>query len=212
MYLISVFFGYLFYRFTKTSLFRALGIFKYENYWEGLITGQYGSNNDDTLTYSYTMADVLIDGGENTVLYSGKVDAYFTTSEHFLLQTIVLSDVKKYVRSKSSDGTTIRDIPGDNLVLERDRILNLNLSYIYKKKESTVRAKSFSIIVDTLSVIAIILTFSTFFIDGRPYLSTWLRKALFVFFSWTLIVLLNEFFKYLISGQFSRIRREKLLL
>ncbi|MCJ8498607.1 hypothetical protein MVI27_10080 [Chryseobacterium salipaludis] len=211
VYLISIFFGYLFYRFTKTSLFRVLGIFKYENYWEGLITGQYSSNTDDTLTYSYTVADVLIDGGENTILYSGKVDGYFTSSENFMLQTIVLSDVKKYVRSKTSDETIVRDIPGDNMVLERDRILNLNLSYIYKKKESTVRAKSFSVIINTLSVIAIVLTFSTLFIDERPYLSTWLRKVIFVFFGWTLIVLLNELFKNLLSGQFSRVRKENIL-
>ncbi|PZP39274.1 MAG: hypothetical protein DI598_20090, partial [Pseudopedobacter saltans] len=98
IYILSAILGMISYWITRTTFVKSIGILKYLNYWQDLVKGTFISNNDDTLTYAYTTADVLTEQNDTTKLYSGRVINYYLDIQTNQLQTIVLSDTKRYKR------------------------------------------------------------------------------------------------------------------
>ncbi|WP_146212853.1 hypothetical protein [Chryseobacterium sp. CBTAP 102] len=179
---------------------------KYLNYWQDLVKGTYNLNSDDTLTYGYTNADVLTEQNEETKLYSGRVINYYLDPQSNQLQTIVLSDVKRYKRLDGG-GFEIKSIPGHNFIIEKERILNINFTYIYERKDENKVYKWIYRIVNIIFILLFVGVISTMFIsDIYIYTSTFLRKAVFVVCGILLILILNKNVKKILSGQWSTLK------
>lgn len=201
IYIMSGVFGIIWYFITKSSLFKKSGCFKKINYWEDLFKGFNYKNIDDSLTHVYTFVDVLIDTGEGNKLYSGKLENYYLNHDNNQLQTIVLSSVNKY--KKNEKNVERIQIPGHNFLVERDKILNVNFTYIFEKKSKFIVYIYWAI--NILSVVTFIFSIlSLFYSINEVYTSTFLRKGIFILCAGILILLIQKLFKFLISRQWSK--------
>ncbi|PXW17350.1 hypothetical protein C8D70_102413 [Chryseobacterium sp. CBTAP 102] len=206
IYTLSFLLGILTYLITRTTFVKSIGVMKYLNYWQDLVKGTYNLNSDDTLTYGYTNADVLTEQNEETKLYSGRVINYYLDPQSNQLQTIVLSDVKRYKRLDGG-GFEIKSIPGHNFIIEKERILNINFTYIYERKDENKVYKWIYRIVNIIFILLFVGVISTMFIsDIYIYTSTFLRKAVFVVCGILLILILNKNVKKILSGQWSTLK------
>lgn len=206
VYFFSIIFGALAYFITKSKFVKGTGILKYLNYYEDIVKGSNEIRPDDTLTYGYTIADVLVDTGESSKLYSGRVKNYYLASDSNRFQTILLCDVLRY--KKDGDSTITTEIPGHNFLIEQDRILNINFTYVYESKTANKSFRRQNAFVNIISVIAFFLIVSLLFVDGiNIYFSTILRKIVFVVFALVAISLLNDYLKLILSRQWSRLKR-----
>lgn len=210
IYFLSAILGMISYWITRTTFVKSIGILKYLNYWQDLVKGTFISNNDDTLTYAYTTADVLTEQNDTTKLYSGRVINYYLDIQTNQLQTIVLSDTKRYKRL--NDGSyEIKNIPGHNFIIEKERILNINFTYIYESKDENKVYKWIYRIVNIIFTLLFIGVISTmFFSNIYIYTSTFLRKSAFVICGVLLILLLNNIVKKVLSGQWSTFKATNL--
>lgn len=210
IYILSAILGMISYWITRTTFVKSIGILKYLNYWQDLVKGTFISNNDDTLTYAYTTADVLTEQNDTTKLYSGRVINYYLDIQTNQLQTIVLSDTKRYKRL--NDGSyEIKNIPGHNFIIEKERILNINFTYIYESKDENKVYKWIYRIVNIIFTLLFIGVISTmFFSNIYIYTSTFLRKSAFVICGVLLILLLNNIVKKVLSGQWSTFKATNL--
>lgn len=206
VYFFSIIFGTVAYFITKSKFIKGTGLLKYLNYYEDIVKGSNEIRPDDTLTYGYTIADVLVDTGDGSKLYSGRVKNYYLASDSNRFQTIVLCEVLRY---KKVDTETITvEIPGHNFLIEKDRILNINFTYVYESKSTNISFKRQNAFINFISVAAFFLVVSLLFIgDVNIYFSTVLRKAVFVMFALSTISLLNEYLKVILSRQWSRLKR-----
>lgn len=203
IYVLSVILGILSYFVTRTTFVKSIGILKYLNYWQDLVKGTFNSNHDDTLTYAYSTADVLTEQNDTTKLYSGRVINYYLDIQTNHLQTIVLSDTKRYKRLDNGS-FEIKNIPGHNFIIEKERILNVNFTYVYEKKDENKVYKWIYRIVNLIFIMLFIGVISTmFFSNIYIYTSTFLRKSAFVICGVLLILLLNNIVKKVLSGQWS---------
>lgn len=206
IYLLSAMTGFVFYLLTRDPALKRIGLFKKINYWEDLVRGLHYKNNDDRLMYGYTMVDVLIDTGSDSKLYSGYLENYYINHNDNHLQTITLSNVKRY--KKDDDGKVkIKDIPGDHFIIEKERILNLNFTYIFQKKDKSSWYKSVYTIINFFCLLAFIsLTVSLFFSSINIYTSTILRGIVFFVCGSVLIIVGNNMLKKVVSRQFSTLQ------
>ncbi|MDC8102511.1 hypothetical protein [Chryseobacterium rhizosphaerae] len=206
IYILSIILGIITYLVTRTTFVKSIGVLKYLNYWQDLVKGTYNSNNDDTLTYAYTTADVLTEQNDTTKLYSGRVINYYLDLQTNQLQTIVLSDAKRY-KKLDDGGFEIKSIPGHNFIIEKERILNINFTYIYESKDENKVYKWIYRIVNTIFILLFIGVISTmFFSNIYIYTSTFLRKSVFVICGVLLILILNKNVKKVLSGQWSTLK------
>lgn len=190
----SSFFGVFSYFIAQTQIFKRIAIFKYLNYWEDIVKGSSHTIADQSLTYGYTMADILIDNGGATQLYSGTVKNYYLSADGNNFQTIILSNVKRY---KKEDGTVVeKELPGHSFVIEQDRIINMNFVYISEKKSKN---KSIKLLINTLSFILSIVYLCLFFISFTTvfdnYLTNNLKKGVFLFFIGLTIFFVKDLIK-----------------
>ena len=155
------------------------------------------------MTHAYTLVDVLIDTGEGNKLYSGKLENYYLNHDNNQLQTIVLSSVNKYKKNKKNVERI--QIPGHNFVVERDKILNVNFTYIFEEKSKVIGYKIVYSIINLLCIVGFVFSIlSLFYSINEVYTSTFLRKGIFILCAGILILLIQELFKLLISKQWSK--------
>lgn len=206
IYLLSAMIGFVCYLLAKYPLLRRIGLFKKINYWEDLARGLYHKNDNDKLMYAYTLVDVLIDTGGESRLYSGQLENYYISHNDNHLQTITLSNAKRY--KKCDEGKVeIKDIPGDHFIIEKERILNLNFTYIFQKKDKSPWYRSIYTAINLLCILSFIsLIISLFFSSINIYISTILRKFVFVVCGSVLIIAGNNILKKIISEQFSMLK------
>lgn len=208
IYLLSATIGLICYFLTRHPILKRIGLFKKINYWEDLVKGLYYKNEDDKLMYIHTEVDVLIDTGTENKLYSGKLENYYINHNDNHLQTITLSNVKRYKKDKNKK-VEIKEIPGDHFIIEKERILNLNFRYIFEKKDNSSLYISLYTIIDLLCLLAIpSLIISLSFSSVNIYTSTILRKIAYTIFGSILILIINKFLKIAISWQWSSWKRE----
>ena len=203
IYIMSGVFGFIWHFITKSSFLKKSGCFKKINYWEDLVKGFHHKNRDDSLTHAYTLVDVLIDTGEGNKLYSGKLENYYLNHDNNQLQTIVLSSVNKYKKNKKNVERI--QIPGHNFVVERDKILNVNFTYIFEEKSKVIGYKIVYSIINLLCIVGFVFSIlSLFYSINEVYTSTFLRKGIFILCAGILILLIQELSKLLISKQWSK--------
>ncbi|MDO4763530.1 MAG: hypothetical protein Q4A00_04020 [Flavobacteriaceae bacterium] len=207
IYTLSATCGYVWHSITKSFLFRKSGFFKKINYWEDLTKGTYYNVGNDSLTHAYTTADVLIDTPDGNKLYSGKLENYYLNHDTNQLQTIILSDVTRY--KKEEKETLIKNVPGHHFVIEKDKILNLNFTYIFEDKNKAIWYKRLNYFLNALSTIVFVgAILSLFFSINAVYTSTILRKFFFLVCSLIIILSIKDILKYCLSGQWSKLKIE----
>lgn len=211
IYFLSMLFGFVAYLLNSSKIIKTSGLFKYKNYWQDIVNGTYITPPNDRYTFGYAEADVLVEAGGDNKLYRGKVENYYLCHNTNHLQTIVLKDAKRY--KKDNNKTVIRDIPGHTFVIEKDRILNINFTYVFvlkDKHKNIIRLKSFIDILMILAYISIILV-ALFTTKINIYLSTFPRKAVFLICGLYITLSLKEFFKIFVFKQWSKFKIEHLL-
>lgn len=205
IYIMSGVFGFIWHFITKSSLLKKSGCFKKINYWEDLVKGFHHKNRDDSLTHVYTLVDVLIDTGEGNKLYSGKLENYYLNHDNNQLQTIVLSSVNKYKKSRKSVERV--EIPGHNFVVERDKILNVNFTYIFEEKSKVIGYKIVYWAINILSRVAFVFSIlSLFYSINQVYTFTILRKIFFILCAVILILLTKNLLIWSVSKQWSKFK------
>lgn len=119
--------------------------FKYANIWHYYFRGDIVRTKDfrkslnKTGKWISTRADILLDfeKDEKNVLYSGIISQYDLSHKSDRLDRVYLTDSKRY----SNKDKCFKIIPGDILILDGNRILNINLSYDYLERDKGKKAK-----------------------------------------------------------------------
>lgn len=194
-----------------TNKIKIIGIFKHQNYWEDLLkvnhnfkkNHSYGYNHD-RLTYLRTEADILIETNKGDKLYSGVVSDYFIDMS-FKLQTIILSNAKRYKKDVNGN-LEIKSIPGHNFILNSERVLNINLTYVYQLKEQSSRFKIIENIIGSLFFIIWVAFFvSVIFLDSQIFNLSILGKISLLFFVSVPLLQLSAILTNLLTLRFSKI-------
>lgn len=113
------------------SLDSRLEFLKFPNKWHYLFTGEYLNNAENGWKFhkniGFIKVEVLMNLGQETVIYSGKLEDYFLRSGGGLDRIIIKYPSKKLF---SLDGSTdFREIPGNYLTIPFEKILNINTEY-----------------------------------------------------------------------------------
>lgn len=140
VYLLSSFFGLLSHSIIIGSNWDVkYNIFRFRNYWYYLIKGKTEENQSKK--HLFTIADVLVsDGSSNKILYRGRVHDYYINNLSNELESIILKDTIRYKRNILENGETEiieKTIPGNLFCIQKDRVININLSHIVRDKDYT---------------------------------------------------------------------------
>ena len=214
LYLLSVILGLLSYMLNA----KLLKFFKYNNYWENVLKGTYKKKRKDSkLFYGYTEADALVETGEGTKLYSGKVVDYFLSQQANQLETIILTGVKRYKKIYDDQGkpkeSKVKPIPGDNFCIDNSRILNLNLTYVYEEKIKNSFHKRLCAFIDVLYVFILLGLVLVLYLDlDWILLSSIPKKITFLLFSWLILHNFLDLMKIIVNGQTKKVKTEELLV
>lgn len=141
-------------------------VFRYANIWHYYFRGDILQTNDfQTIAqkgkWVSTRADVLVDfeKDEKNVLYSGVISQYDLSPKSDKLERIYLTQAMRYSAKTGSEG--FKSIPGDILVLEYSRVINMNLSYDFIE---TKKGRKKAIIAAALGVVTITILFSPIYL------------------------------------------------
>ncbi|WP_298246103.1 hypothetical protein [uncultured Christiangramia sp.] len=214
LWLLSGVFGMLAYLINA----KIFNLFKYNNYWENVLKGTYKKKKEDNnLVYGFTEADVLVDTNNDSKLYSGKVIDYFLSQKDNQLETIVLSGVKRYKKIFNEEGKHIstepRFVPGDNFCIGNDKILNLNLTYVYEDKSENILYKRLRVLVDITYVLGLLALVLILYLDlDWALVSTVTKKFIFFILSWLILDNFLRLMKVIINGQTKNLKLENLLV
>lgn len=119
--------------------------FKYANIWHYYFRGDIVRTKDFRKSLNKkgkwvsTRADILLDfeKDERNVLYSGIISQYDLSHKSDKLERVYLTEAKRY----NSKEKCFKIIPGDILILDGNRILNINLSYDYLARDNGKKSK-----------------------------------------------------------------------
>ena len=185
-------------------------LFRYKNQWFYLFTGnhrrlkKYKPYFADANRFLFLKADVLVEVGGTTKLYSGTlVDYELDPANCRELSKVVLKDGHRYTKNEVGN-IGPKSIPGNMLVVECSKLVNINLTHVYESdQERHARTQVFrQIWNNTFVVITILLLPFLFFrigvIDGEWYDRlmglTWLGK----FFAWVTLAQVLQLLNYVV--------------
>lgn len=137
-------------------------------------------------------ADVLIDlgNGENK-LYKGIVAQYTICKNSGDLKNIYLTQARRFKRTPN--GVNLIEIPGDILILPYEKILNINLKYVYHRGSNSL-IKVISAILILLSLVVLMLNpFEILLNNVSDYGG--IIGRIYLFFGWVFII---QFFQNLL--------------
>lgn len=118
-------------------------VLRFPNRWHYLFTGEYLDIERGWKYHNkidFILVDVLVEVGENSIIYSGILEDYYLSKTNVGLDRIIV----KYPSKKefSHDGKyEYREIPGNYLSIPYEKILNINIQY-YEMDEDFVEAES----------------------------------------------------------------------
>lgn len=179
-----------------------LKLIKFNNYWHDLFNNN-DFNDDDKFAFGYTNADILIETNEGSKMYSGIISDYYIDM-NFKLQTIILENTKRYKKSK--DDFEIKLVPGHNFIIDYEKVLNINLNYIYQKKEELRFYKKIKNYVSAFFLfLAIVLIVFSIAIKLPGLELSWIRRGVLIFQGISLINVLDSLTKCIVTRQLSKI-------
>ena len=120
--------------------------FRYANIWHYYFRGDILKTNDfkgiaKKGKWLSTRADILVDfeKDEKNILYTGIISQYDLSHKSDKLERVYLTGAQRYSTKEGSAG--FKTIPGDILILDCSRILNINLSYDFIQNNQSVQNK-----------------------------------------------------------------------
>ncbi|WP_185213765.1 hypothetical protein [Sphingobacterium mizutaii] len=141
--------------------------------------------------FDSAQVDLLVkDSTGGSYLYSGILFNYKTNKDGSL-ENISLLETKRYKKTKETDSTEIKNIPGHIVIVPYSNVLNMNITYMYRNKKSTNR------FID--SVLVVLFITSLFPIAILPWFAEafWYQKIfsiIILFYTWaSLVGLLSPF-------------------
>ncbi len=194
-------------------------VLRFRNNWFYLFSGEYfGFKKSRHLIkhkkiHVFTKVDVLIDSGDERLLYSGIVVDYELDDKNCReLNTLILRNAKRY--KLIDDVKSPIDIPGNIFAVNCKNMVNLNLVYVYEDPENlkSIMESKIPYYVDiSFSVLAVMLIplfiFRSDSIDLDIYIKFFdqsgFKKLISYFFVLQLIALFNPFIK--IKGTYKRV-------
>lgn len=214
LYLNSLIFGLVSGRFIRNSnVDTVFKLLRYKNYWFYLFNGKpTGSNKKKKLKFNFqnrkhvfTKADILIDAGSETNLYSGiVVDYELSDKDCTSLDKIVLQEAIRY-RVTTSTGTSREavNVPGDLFIVDCTKMRSLNLTYATEETNNILSSKVPGSIETILGLIYLalipIFIFQATSIEWSIYTEyfqlVWYKKIFAYLLCTQTISLLNPFFK-----------------
>ncbi|OYD44326.1 hypothetical protein CHU00_17610 [Sphingobacterium cellulitidis] len=170
-------------------------VLKFDSEWKYLFRDDKRVFDDESAsnyrTFDSAQVDLLVkDSTGDSYLYSGVLFNYKTNKDGSL-ENISLLETKRYKKTKANNDTVIKDIPGHIVIVPYSNILNMNITYMYRNKESNNR------FID--SVLVVFFITSLFPIIILPWFATalWYHKIfsiIILFYSWAnLVGLLSPF-------------------
>lgn len=113
---------------------------RFANHWNYYFRGEFNPTvnveNDEKEKWSSTYVDIVMDGGDQKPkMLQGFLYDYTISTKTGDLDSIILSNTKKFVKKEGSDieGTTpfkgFLDIPGDYFIIPYSKIIDLNIRY-----------------------------------------------------------------------------------
>ncbi len=149
-------------------------IFRFKNQWFYLFTGihrrfkKYQPHFNENNKFLFVKADVLIEAAGSTKLYSGTlVDYELDPNDCRELSKVVLKDAQRYAKDVDAQGNekiTPKTIPGNLLVVDCSKLVNINLTHVYETdQERHARDQTFrqtwSNVFAVISVLSLPLLF-----------------------------------------------------
>lgn len=171
----SIFFGTTIGRTIRfLNIDKGVKILRFKNYWFYVFHGFLKMKPPKGKRLLFTQADMLINSSDGSKLYSGILKDYEVNNSCIQkLNTVTLTDTKRYTSNQSNK--LIR-IPGDLFVIDCSSLININITYIYTRKEKEI-----------LKILGKIQTFLT--------VGIFLSIPLFIFkIGWINYVLYNWYF------------------
>ena len=107
-----------------------LEILRFPNHWHYLFTGEYldfekGWKYHEKI--DFIIVDILMLVGQESIIYSGILEEYYLSKTSGLDSIMIKYPSKKSI---SSNGMSeYREIPGDYLSIQFDKIININIQY-----------------------------------------------------------------------------------
>lgn len=195
-----------------TGLDTRFKLFRYKNQWFYLFTGvhrnfrKYRPYFAGSSRFLFLKADVLVEVAGSTKLYSGILVDYELAARNYPeLSKVVLKDAQRY--TKDNNGmVAAKTIPGNLLVVDCSRMLNINLSHVYENEEQRkVRDQAFRQRWNNAFLLISLLTLPLLFfrIDAlhaewynRVMGMTWLGKA----FAWLTLIQAIQMLNYVVQN------------
>lgn len=212
LYLQAVMFGMISGQFVRwTGLDTRFKLFRFKNQWFYLFTGlhrqfsKYRPYFTDSNRFLFVKADVLVDMSNGTKLYSGTlVDYELDPGNCRELSKVVLKDAKRY--SKNDEAKVVaKDIPGNLLVVDCTKLVNINLTHVYEDdKERNARDQVFRQKWNNVFLLLSLITFPLLFfridaLNAGWYDTvmgmTWMGK----FFAWLVLIQAIQLFNYVVQ-------------
>lgn len=154
---ISALLGTIFHKIVRLlKLDIKLQVFRFSNQWNYYFRGdilhttefKHGKRGE----WLSTLVDVVIDNSDGkTKMFSGFLTQYTISSISGELETIYLTDAKRYSEPISG----FKEIPGDCLVIPYNKVVNLNLRYNFKSVATEKRGRVERKIILTIGYIGI---------------------------------------------------------
>jgi len=198
-----------------TALDTKFKIFRFKNQWFYLFTGlhrrfkKYQPHFTEGNLFLFVKADVLIEAGGTTKLYSGTVVDYeLDPNDCRELSKVVLKDAQRYSKKTDQQGKEMmapKTIPGNLLIVDCSKLVNINLTHVYETdEERSSRKQSFRQSWNNWTVLVSMLLFPLLFFRVPAIQADWYATLLAMtvvgkLFFWVVVIqavqLFNPFVK-----------------
>jgi len=182
------------------SIFTFLPVLRYKNYWYYFVRGRTKIAPRETgMEYWYTEADVLVQHEGESKMYSGKISDYYINPNNNQLESVFLEDTVRY-RFKDSGEYDLVPIPGHTFCIPFERVLNMNLTYVNKKKGSSWWLNAIWWFLQILYYSVVFTLVSFLFLEDLSFLpfESIIYKLSFCLNSWTMVLWLKTIFQNLL--------------
>ena len=164
-------------------------ILKFDSEWKYLFRDDKRIFDEDSAqnyrTFDSAQVDLLVkDSTGDSYLYSGTLFNYKTNKDGSL-ENISLLETKRYKKTKETNSTIIKDIPGHIVIVPYSNVLNMNITYMYRNKKSQNR------FIDSLLVVIFIISLLPIIILPWFANAFWYQKILSIiilFYTWASLV------------------------
>lgn len=198
-----------------TGLDTRFKILRFKNQWFYLFTGihrrfkKYQPHFSEGNRFLFVKADVLIEAGGTTKLYSGTVVDYeLDPNDCRELSKLVLKDAQRYSKETDKQGKekyAPKTIPGNLLVVDCAKLVNINLTHVYETdEERDARTQSFRQSWNNWTVVISMLLFPLLFfripaVDAAWYADVMDKTVVGKIFYWLVVIQAVQFFNFFVK-------------